>query len=394
MQLLFRLGKNPNLSHAEIGTYLTARGVLFTVDYTSPLFSLISIESEISIANTQYDLGGTIKIARVIERGVVTKDTLRQLMASHLASIEKKVFFGISLLGDVPVFMSKQSMDAFALSVKKEISGSARYVSSKERELSSVIVANEKLLTHGGEFILAQVGGETIVAVTEAVQDFESFAVRDYDRPRVDARSGMLPPKLALMLLNLAGVSREGKVWDPFCGSGTLLQEAALHGFSHIVGSDISPKAISDARANLEWATRGLSPVPQYELHESDVREMGAVVSDVAAIITEPYLGPALRGNETAQQMTATLRELEQLYRDAFKVYAQVLGKGGVVVSILPAFRLRNEVVYLDILKFIEKFGFVLQKFDRIIDEDFRSPLTYYRPDQRVLREVMVWKKA
>ena len=33
---------------------------------------------------------------------------------------------------------------------------------------------------------------------------------------------GVLPPKLARMMINFTAL-RDGVIWDPFCGSGTIL---------------------------------------------------------------------------------------------------------------------------------------------------------------------------
>ena len=91
------------------------------------------------------------------------------------------------------------------------------------------------------------------VFVTKAIQPIESLGERDFGRPYRDAKSGMLPPKLAMMMINLAGQSLGATILDPFCGSGTILMEAATIGYTNLMGSDISPKAIDDTRQNFAW---------------------------------------------------------------------------------------------------------------------------------------------
>ena len=39
---------------------------------------------------------------------------------------------------------------------------------------------------------------------------------------------------------------KEGILWDPFCGSGTILMEAAVLGFD-IIGTDIDLRALESA---------------------------------------------------------------------------------------------------------------------------------------------------
>ena len=84
------------------------------------------------------------------------------------------------------------------------------------------------------------------------MQDIESYTKRDRERPKRDAKVGMLPPKLAQIIINLAaGQLPEEKlqnicdiplgepiprrllgqtVLDPFCGTGVILQEASADG--------------------------------------------------------------------------------------------------------------------------------------------------------------------
>ncbi len=91
-------------------------------------------------------------------------------------------------------------------------------------------------------------------------------------------------PTLAAALVQLGGVHPRDVVWDPFCGSGLELIERALAGpVAHLVGSDIAPRALAAADANLQRArVRG-------ELVEAD-----AALADpgpVDLIVTNPPLG-------------------------------------------------------------------------------------------------------
>ena len=63
------------------------------------------------------------------------------------------------------------------------------------------------------------------------------------DKPYRDMRRGMLPPKLARSLVNLAIGAKSPSdmtILDPFCGTGTVLMEAMLLG-THVVGTDLAP---------------------------------------------------------------------------------------------------------------------------------------------------------
>ncbi|HEY4455842.1 MAG TPA: N-6 DNA methylase [Pseudonocardiaceae bacterium] len=76
----------------------------------------------------------------------------------------------------------------------------------------------------------------------------EPLSRRDY---RVVNVRGSLRPTVAAALVRLALPGRTPqRVWDPFCGSGTILCEAALLGHE-IWGTDIEPEAVDASRANM-----------------------------------------------------------------------------------------------------------------------------------------------
>src|SRR6185503_11866116 len=99
-----------------------------------------------------------------------------------------------------------------------------------------------------------------LLAQTLFVQDIEAYGARDQARPARDARVGMLPPKLAQIMLNLsAGPLRAStddltrlRVLDPCCGTGVILQEALLMGYS-VMGTDIEPRMTEYSKRNLKW---------------------------------------------------------------------------------------------------------------------------------------------
>lgn len=63
-----------------------------------------------------------------------------------------------------------------------------------------------------------------------------------------------LHPAVAACLARLARTKPEATVFDPTCGSGTLLIERAFLGARRLIGLDISPTAVAAARANLRAA--------------------------------------------------------------------------------------------------------------------------------------------
>ena len=61
---------------------------------------------------------------------------------------------------------------------------------------------------------------------------------------------GKFNPQMVRAVTNLLGLTVGDRVWDPFCGSGTVLLEARHQGFNAL-GVDLSPLAVAIANAKL-----------------------------------------------------------------------------------------------------------------------------------------------
>ena len=94
--------------------------------------------------------------------------------------------------------------------------------------IKNATTIHEKLIEQGVEFMIFAGASYFTVAETVWIQDIESYSERDMNRDR-SMTVGMMPPKLAQMMINMATRGEFGTiVWDPFCGLGTTLIEA-LH---------------------------------------------------------------------------------------------------------------------------------------------------------------------
>ncbi len=411
MKYFFILGKNHELSLAELVQVL---GSGFEVlGYTAPALIIESSKS-IDLQAIQRRLGGTVKCGEISGEINSIKELPEFILHSpeikNVKSKNKKFHFGFSVYFSHQLINSlTNKLHPLGIEIKrrlKEEGISSRLVASKEPALSSVIVTKEKLLD-GWDIVLMPAskvkGQRSHVAIgrTLAVQDFKSYGERDYGRPGADALSGMLPPKLAKIMINLAQVQDGDTILDPFCGSGTVLQEALLLGYRRIVGSDMEKKAVEDTKINLEWLKeKAGADISGVTVIQCPAEELSRYVrgTEFGAIITEPYLGPALRGRETKQELVKTKRGLEQLYLAAFMQFVKILKPGGRVVMVLPIFVSKGEMMSMDIINDVKKMGFsVINPISSLSlslpHSLFRWPLMYYREGQRVYREIWVFEK-
>jgi tRNA (guanine6-N2)-methyltransferase len=88
------------------------------------------------------------------------------------------------------------------------------------------------------------------------------IGVRLFDEPlsrrtyRVVNLRGALRPTVAAALVRIASHGRgRQRIWDPFCGSATILCEAAGQGYE-VWGTDIDPEAVEASRENLATVKR------------------------------------------------------------------------------------------------------------------------------------------
>ncbi|PIS05192.1 MAG: hypothetical protein COT81_02535 [Candidatus Buchananbacteria bacterium CG10_big_fil_rev_8_21_14_0_10_42_9] len=378
---IFILGRNHELCKAEVFAVWPR---LKKLSFEPPV---LIVEGEISPRQAIERLGGTIKIAQASDQEF-SAENIEQMILNN-ADKSKKIFFGFSWYGTED--------KKIGLAIKKQLKEkgvSSRLVTSKEKQLSSVIVEKNKLLANGSEIIVVSTpslsppskGGEPIGywGRTIAVQDFKAFSERDYGRPKRDMLSGSMPPKLAKIMINLSQTALNANILDPFCGSGTMLQEAILMGYQNVVGSDISEKAIKDTENNLAWLKDKYKIKASLKLFNSPAEAISTFVNknSVDAIISEPYLGKPKKGNESTDSLSKEMAELEQLYLNAFDEFKKVLKKGGRVVIIFPIFKHKNREVKMNIMPTLQGDGWVKQN---------KTPLVYSRVDQKVVREINVF---
>lgn len=393
MKYFFILGTNPALSTAELAAVLDLnQAKLLAAD-----FLVWETENEINPANLINRLGGTIKIG-LIRKEIKNSDEPKLLEAiKKIAKIKKenspegKFNFGFSDYGKRQ--FNKKDL---GLKLKKYFSDekiSSRFVISHEKTLSSVVVTQNKLTTRGLEIILIESQGQIFIGETLVVQPFKDLSRRDYGRPARDDLSGMLPPKLAQIMINLAQVKDTGALLvDPFCGSGTILSEALLAGYKNLFGSDLSFKAINDSHQNISWLKE------LYKIENAKTKLLVKNVIDlskfikagtVEAIITEPFLGPQ-RG---LIDFKTVIKNLEDLYGLALQEFREVLKPNGRVVMIWPLFYGQKPITpQYDGFKIINMLPENFRNSE-FIKKNNRETIIYGRPGQKVYREIVVLEK-
>ena len=393
MKYFFIFGNHPDLSLAEIFGIFGS-----TIKYLSFSSGALIVEADnLDLVSLNNRLGGTVKMGDIVQ--LVPDLADRNIKESIKAVLEKatKPFFGISLYGANHDFLK------LALSLKKELKiaeRSPRYVTSRERVLSSVVVEQNKLTSGGTEIVFIKTHNGYWLGKTTVVQPFKALSARDYGRPARDDASGMLPPKLAQMMINLAGAALNKTLLDPFCGSGTMLSEAALMGYRGLIGTDLSEKAVEDSKRNFQFSISNFQTpcppagriskdqFPNAEFFKCDARRLATEIKpgEVDFIVTEPYLGPQRPGAD----LRKVKMELDDLYSDAIREFKKILKSGAKVVMIWPRMAAASGLVNIE----PDISGFeLLNNWPSEFKNMQPRELVYGREGQRVWRRIVILQK-
>ncbi len=379
----FVLGSHPLLSIAELNSQLH----IDNYQLFDNVF-IVKLAEKLKLNDFIKKVGGVVKVGKIIaEINEQNLDlTIIQTIKKHFPG-NQKVIFGFSAFGD------RISLIDLAMNIKRELKKQgikSRWLNSREKNLSSVIITQNKMIElpnkqrKGIEFILIKTQQKLLVGVTIAAQDFKTLSFRDFGRPSRDDLSGMIPPKLAQIMINLAQVNTDQIILDPFCGSGTILTEAMLMGYKKIIGTDISSKAINDTQKNIKWIQTNFHIIIQPKLFRCDVKNLSKYLSNIDAIITEPYLGPQ-RGKIN---ITQTIKKLEGLYSRALKEFNKILKPNRKIVMVWPVFCQKNKKHYINP-------DYKPLKITNPLPQPFlnKRGLLYGRPKQKVMREIIILTK-
>ncbi len=382
------LGRQPKLGLAELESLYGAKSI-----------RPINGGALLDVAVEDIDfrrLGGTLKLARVLTilPSIKWADVAKYLIDNipkHLEQApEGKFTLGLSAYN---LDISPNDINRTGLTIKKAVKASGRpfrLVPNKQPELNSAQVLHNNLTTIGAwELLLFGEKDQTIVAQTLFVQDIEAYAGRDQARPKRDARVGMLPPKLAQMIINLAKPPTGATVLDPFCGTGVVLQEALLDGFS-VYGTDLEPRMVEYSQANLDW------------LKQKTERQLGEVRLDVAdatahtwvkpfeSLASEAYLGRAFTASPKPEVLKQNVADVNLILKKFLKNLSAQVPAGFRLCLAVPAWMAAGRAVHLPLLEQLTDMGYNRVALKHVSFDD----LIYAREGQFVGRELVILERS
>jgi tRNA G10 N-methylase Trm11 len=379
------LGRQPELGIAELERIFDGKAISITSPQTA------------SVKTDHFDVqsfGGVPKAGKIIEEIAASNwrqasQKIVQLFYEKWSTFDGKITVGISAY-DLDVSSREVQQLGIILKQKLRKTGvSMRLVPNTEPALNTAVSHHNKLGLSPNKVEILIVGGngKIIVAESTGAQNITAYANRDQKRPRRDAFVGMLPPKLAQIMINLAGISdaKNHVLLDPFCGTGTVLQEALLMGYT-AYGTDLSEKMVSYTHDNLNWLGE--------EYHKTFDFKVSAVDATTAkwqgpidAVVSETYLGQPFSAPPSPAKLEEVVKNCNHIITDFLRNLHSQIQPGTPVCIAVPAWRdSRGDFTHLPFIDIVAQFGYRPYEFHHVSKND----MLYYRENQVVARELLV----
>ena len=386
-------GRQPLISLAEIQALYDKAARLVGKKL---VFFEINEDGEENISPDINRLGGSLKLGRFF-------NTDFSKLAKFLATThpEGKITLGIS-------DFSKQKKSGLAKQKSMElkrslarVGRSVRVITSNEPEISSATAHHNQLGEKAGCFEIFLIDREIYLSL--GTQNITAYTERDQARPARDAKVGMLPPKLAQILINLCGKLPEGaRVLDPFCGTGVMLQEAAIMGYTPY-GTDLNERMVEYSKKNLSWLFNERNQ-KRFKILPDLIQKKDQILNaisvgdatnftwegEIDAVAFEGYLGAPMSKPPVDIKFKTEKAKCREIAIGFLKNITPQIKSGTPVVMALPAWLRENgKYAGLNILDEIQEMGYNFEKFQDLSQSD----LLYYREGQIVAREIIVIRK-
>lgn len=423
------LGRQPALGMAELEHLYGAKNTRWFSDQ-SALFDTKSFSID--------KVGGTQKAGHVVAElphadwtHVSTK--IVQTYSSAWSNFEGKLTLGISAYGFTISARDVQKTGVILKQKLKKSNVSLRLIPNTDPHLNTATAHHNKLGLSKNkiELIVVRAGnGRVVIAESTGSQNITALARRDQQRPKRDAFVGMLPPKLAQIMINLTALAthrpsssptitskhlqpksesasgpdltlgakpfakdrgRKGdqeeniRILDPFCGTGVVLQEAALMGYA-VYGTDLSEKMIRYSRDNLNWLQDSHHIRFNWYLHEGDAMNT-KWQQPIDAVVCEGYLGQPFSAPPSPAKLEQVRKNCDHIMTTFLKNLSSQIAPGTPLCIAVPAWRdVSSQFTHLPFINQLDKLGYTESTFEHVK----KSDLLYYREDQVVARELLV----
>lgn len=385
---LMVLGRNTSLSRAELRPFCDE--VLYDAEKALMLAENLKFENPRDLPRAPEQLfldrlGGLVRMGQVLGE-YESKEALLKAIYNVIEFPEDGPIpkLGFSCFGGGKDFLSK-----IIYGVKDHYEKTGRKIrleNFRGKNMSSGQIFERRLLQKGYDFIVWQKGNTFLLARTVANQNLRNYELRDRGKDFRDAKMGMLPPKLAQILINLADPKPGATVVDPFCGSGTVNIEAAIMGYPTL-GSDLNGTFVQRSAENFEQMSQKFrydGSSGRFESGDASFIKFDELDNERTIIATEGFLGFNFERHPTREQVDENAQAVLELWERVFTNLAKT--KVQRIALCLPAWNvgLSQRSIANRLFARVENLGFVPQP---IFDDETRT-FIYQREKTFVAREI------
>jgi tRNA (guanine10-N2)-dimethyltransferase len=324
MKLLFELsGENPTLPFAELGCIGTI------------------VDKRLQVA-----------VVESADPASVHRLAMTHRVLEYLGECEPDLAAFEHLLRDLAL----ETRQAFAGRVKKVHGGSNERNSCSqkafEKMIGTMITGPVSLKNPEVEYRAILSGdrcylGKVLYSFDRGSFDVRNPGKRDFFHP------GVMMPRMARALVNIAGVQAGDCVLDPFCGTGGILIEAGLLG-AHAVGSDFDLLMILGSRQNTAGS----------DLMLADATHLPVCDHTVDTVVTDFPYGQSVRIKKADS--------MDQLYGDVLAEIQRVLKKGARAVV----------VTHRDISNIAAEYFTIVQRHDQRVHKSLTRRILVLRNER------------
>ena len=406
---IYIFGRNPELSLAE----LIAR---FNVIQSSPMIKDLSKNGAVIEADKHIlikNCGSILKKCKII--GIFPKEItiskIESVLESYISQeyIVDKSNWGISVYNEHFSYGSILNATILKEKTKKIFKGmgvkKVYFCPPIEGQiLNPQKLKRKKIIEEGIELIIWYRKNSIILGQTEEIIDVDAFSKRDKERPHKRLLL-LLGLALARTMVNLVSVEENNhklSVYDPFCGMGSIIQEAYLLGLN-AMGSDIDPSCVTRSRENLTWISQkqnktfkikfGIFQSEKIFIMDLTKPDPSFLQEFKGSIVAEPNLLTPLKSYPLIFEAQEMINQFKKNYNMYLREINNILPLDGVCVLIFPQIHTAENIrLPLDINQLLTKYNF---KICEIQANDIKFPAFFIHSWKNPIieRQIVVFKK-
>ena len=262
--MFFKLGRNKELAKAEISTIFEKAGINRKINYfqwKEFLFVNIEKKEEQNILRKIRETGSVVKVGCCFAK-CGSETEVREIIQEKNNQIinkfsgkKEKIKFSINLqIEQLKQKTISEIVRKEILKIAKDRRVEVKIIPKKgySLELSPYQYHKENMPKRGVELVIFGIKSKIYLGETKWVTNPFFDIKLDEGRPERLFTHGT-SIKIARSLINLTNTKNDGKIVDPFSGTGTLLIVGLLQNYD-VIGFEKDPKCVRVAKTNIRWA--------------------------------------------------------------------------------------------------------------------------------------------